>query len=45
MAALDQSRIRHTVALTLRHDDESPEAAAFLAALAALAGIEGVEEL
>jgi len=45
MTALNQSRIRHTVAFSLKHDDESPEAASFLEAVAALAAIEGVEEL
>jgi hypothetical protein len=45
MTHLDQSRIRHTVAFTLRHDDGSPEVAAFLEALSALSAIDGVEEL
>lgn len=44
MTALDTSRIRHTVAFTLKHADDSPEAASFLEALASLAAIEGVEE-
>jgi hypothetical protein len=43
MPALTQTRIRHTVAFTLRHEDESPEAASFLDAVAALAEIDGVE--
>jgi hypothetical protein len=45
MTALTESRIRHTVAFTLRHDDGSPETASFLEAVAGLAAIEGVEEL
>ena len=45
MSQLDQSRIRHTVAFTLRHQDGSPDAASFFEALAALAAIDGVEEL
>lgn len=45
MSDLDQTRIRHIVAFTLRHDEGSPEAASFLAALADLGAIEGVEEL
>jgi heme-degrading monooxygenase HmoA len=45
MTALTQSRIRHTVAFSLRHDDGSPEAVSFFEALADLAAIEGVEEL
>jgi hypothetical protein len=45
MTELDQTRIRHTVAFTLKHDNESPEAASFLEALADLAAIDGVEEL
>lgn len=45
MSRLDQSRIRHTVAFTLRHQDGSPEAASFFEALAALGSIDGVEEL
>ena len=40
---LSGSRLRHTVAFTLRHDDGSPEEAAFLAANAALGEIDGVE--
>ena len=45
MSQLEQSRIRHTVAFTLRHDDGSPEAESFFEALGALGAIEGVEEL
>ncbi|MDQ4053025.1 MAG: Dabb family protein [Actinomycetota bacterium] len=45
MSQLDKSRIRHTVAFTLRHEDGSPEAASFFEALAALGAIDGVEEL
>jgi heme-degrading monooxygenase HmoA len=45
MATLRGSRIRHIVVFTLRHDESSPEAEAFLAALSSLAAIEGVEEL
>jgi hypothetical protein len=44
MTELSESRIRHNVAFTLRHDDDSPEAASFLEALASLAAIDGVEE-
>jgi hypothetical protein len=44
MTALSQSRVRHNVAFTLRHPDDSPEAASFLEALASLAAIDGVEE-
>lgn len=44
MTELTESRIRHTVAFTLRHDDDSSEAAGFLAALANLESIDGVEE-
>lgn len=45
MTALTQTRIRHTVAFALRHDEQSPEAADFLEALARLGAIDGVEEL
>ncbi len=44
MTALSQSRVRHSVAFSLRHDDGSPEAASFLEALAGLEAIDGVEE-
>jgi hypothetical protein len=44
MATLTGSRVRHAVVFTLRHEEGSPEAEAFLA-LRALAGIEGVEDL
>jgi len=40
---LSGSRIRHTVAFALHHDDGSPEEASFLTALTALRSIEGVE--
>ena len=40
---LSGSRLRHTVALTLHHDEGSPEEASFLDALRALGEIEGVE--
>ncbi len=45
MTELEKTRIRHTVAFTLRHDEGSPAAASFFEALAALGAIEGVEEL
>ena len=44
MTTLRGSRIRHLVVFTLRHDEGSPEAEAFLAALRSLAAIDGVEE-
>jgi heme-degrading monooxygenase HmoA len=40
---VDAGRIRHTVALTLRHPEGSEQESAFLEAAAALANIEGVE--
>ncbi len=45
MATLRGSRIRHLVVFTLRHEDGTAEAEAFLAALRSLAAVEGVEEL
>ncbi len=45
MATLRDSRIRHLVVFTLRHEPGSPEAEAFLAALSSLATVGGVEEL
>ena len=44
MATLRDSRVRHTVVFTLRHDEGSPEAEAFLGALSSLTAIDGVEE-
>ena len=44
MASLRDSRIRHTVVFTLRHDESSTEAEVFLRALRSLAAIDGVEE-
>ena len=45
MATLSGSRIRHSVAFSLRHDPASAEAEAFLAALRSLGSIDGVNEL
>ena len=45
MAALRGSRIRHLVVFTLRHEEGTAEAEAFLVALRSLAAVEGVEEL
>jgi len=42
-ARLSGSRIRHSVAFTLRHAEGSPEEASFLAALTALREIDGIE--
>ena len=42
-ARLAGSRLRHSVAFTLRHDDGSPEEASFLAALTALGEIDVIE--
>jgi hypothetical protein len=39
---LSGSRLRHTVAFTLRHAEGSPEESSFLQALGALEAIEGV---
>lgn len=44
MTTLRGSRIRHLVVFTLRHEEGSPEAEAFLAALRSLATIDGVED-
>jgi len=44
MTTLRGSRIRHLVVFTLRHEEDSPEAEAFLAALRSLATIDGVED-
>lgn len=44
MSTLRGSRIRHVVVFTLRHEEGSPEAEAFLAALRSLAAIDGVED-
>ena len=44
MTTLHGDRIRHLVVFTLRHEEGSPEAEAFLAALRALATIDGVED-
>jgi hypothetical protein len=44
MTSLRGSRIRHLVVFTLRHEEGSPEAEAFLAALRSLASIDGVED-
>ena len=43
MAALEGTRIRHTVGFTLRHEPGSPEEADFLAAAARLGELPGVE--
>ncbi len=43
MTTLNGPRIRHLVLFTLRHEDGSPEAEAFLAALRSLAAIDEVE--
>jgi hypothetical protein len=40
---LSGPRLRHTVALRLHHDADSPEEASFLDALRALGAIDGVE--
>ena len=42
-AGLSGTRLRHTVAFALQHDDGSPEEASFLTALWGLGEIEGVE--
>ena len=44
MAALDGTRIRHTVGFSLRHEPGSAGEAEFLAAAARLGAISGVEE-
>ena len=44
MTTLRDSRIRHLVVFTLRHEEGSPGAEAFLAALRSLATIDGVED-
>jgi hypothetical protein len=43
MTALSGSRVRHSVAFTLRHEEGSPEESRFLDALRGLAAIPGVE--
>jgi len=45
MTTLTGPRVRHTVVFTLRHEEGSAEAEAFLAALRSLAAIDGVQEL
>jgi len=44
MTTLRGSRIRHLVVFTLRHEEASPEAEAFLAALRSLSAIDGVAD-
>ena len=44
MTTLRGSRIRHLVVFSLRHEEGTPGADAFLAALSSLAAIDGVEE-
>ena len=44
MTTLRDARIRHLVVFTLRHEEGSPGAEAFLAALRSLATIDGVED-
>jgi heme-degrading monooxygenase HmoA len=43
MPNLTAGRVRHTVAFTLAHEEDSPEESAFLAEAGTLAAIPGVE--